>query len=390
MSTASSDDFLLSVKKAFLPYKAGVKRKAQGKIPYDYLVPSGYYGEQWDWDGFFIGIALSHEIPSEAIFLKNWTLNFLFNATEDGYTAGCVTPKGPEEGHRSFPMKPFLAQGAFFASTFLKDFSWLKPHFDKLTSVALYRERNVWNKKYDLGVWNNSMESGADNNLAALDYPAQTVIATDLNSFMYREFKSLSLIAKELGREKEERLYKARAEQIKSKINDLLWSEEDNTYYNLDIKAGQHIKCVSYSSIHPIWAGLSSEKQAKAFIENHVLNPTKLWSQYGIRSQSKDDPRYNNANIIKPYSNWQGPIWPIVNFFFVYALLQHGYQKEAIEASKSVAKLCLKDIEETGGMHENYDAETGLPLAAPNFISWNLLLPIYLEDALSNKISFTI
>jgi alpha,alpha-trehalase len=390
MPSTADQDFLSHVKKVFLPFKAGVKRRAQGKIPYDYLVPAGYYEEQWDWDGFFIGLALSHEIPSEAIFLKNWTLNFLQNADSRGFTAGCVTPKGPEGGHRSFPMKPFLAQGAFFASTFLKDFSWLKGNFDKLATVALYRERHAWNNKYDLGVWNNSMESGADNNLAVLDFPNKTVIATDLNSFMYREFKALSLIAKELGRKKDEEFYKKRAEKIKKGINDLLWNKEDGAYYNLDSRKGEHIKCIGYSSIHPLWTGLAIETRAKTFINRYVLNPKKLWSAYGIRSLSKDNPGYNNDNIITPYSNWQGPIWPIVNFFFVYALIRYGYQKEAIDVAKKIAKLCLNDIQKTGGMHENYDAETGRPLAAPNFISWNLLVPIYLNDALNNSVSFSL
>ena len=103
---------------------------------------------------------------------------------------------------------------------------------------------------------------------------------------------------------------------------------------------------------------------------------------------AKDDPEYNNANIIKPNSNWQGPIWPITNYFYIQALLNYGYKKEAITVAKNVAKICLEDIKKTAGMHENYDAETGKPLAAPNFISWNLLIPSMLEDSLSNKTRF--
>jgi hypothetical protein len=32
-------------------------------------------------------------------------------------------------------------------------------------------------------------------------------------------------------------------------------------------------------------------------------------------------------------------------------------------------------------MHENYHADTGEPLAAPNFISWNLLVAQMLGEA---------
>jgi hypothetical protein len=44
----------------------------------------------------------------------------------------------------------------------------------------------------------------------------------------------------------------------------------------------------------------------------------------------------------------------------------------------------LADIEKTGGMHEDYDAETGEGLAAPMFISWNLLVGNMIEEAETN------
>lgn len=381
-------EFLLLVKKTISPFKTGVKRRAQGALSFDYLVPSGYYEEQWDWDAFFIGMALASDIPSEGIYLLNVALNLLQNTRADGYIPGCITPKGPESGHRSFPMKPFLAQGAYHASRFLNDFSWIKPHFSVLKKAVSYREKHLWNKKYDLAVWSNSISSGADNNVAALDFPDKTVVATDLNTFIYQEYKAMALIAKALNKKSDEEYFRKRALEIKNNINKLLWDETDASYYNMDSQTGKLIKRISYNNIHPLWAHIVPEDRAKKFIVRYVLKSTKLWSKYGIRTLAKDDPAYNNANIIKPYSNWQGPIWPIANYFYVQALLNYGYQKEAIAVAQHVAKICLDDIKNTGGMHENYDAETGKPLAAPNFISWNLLLPSMLVDTLLNKTRF--
>jgi hypothetical protein len=36
-------------------------------------------------------------------------------------------------------------------------------------------------------------------------------------------------------------------------------------------------------------------------------------------------------------------------------------------------------------MHENYHADTGAPLAAPDFISWNLLVAQMLEEARTGR-----
>lgn len=378
-----NQEFLARVKKAFAPFKAGVKRKAQGALPYDYLVPSGVYEEQWDWDAFFMGIALASEIPSEAIYLKNWVLNFLHNAREDGYTPGCVTPKGRDD--RLNQMKPFLAQGAYFASMFLNDFDWLVPHTEKLTTVVLYREKNLWSRKYDLGVWFNSMESGADNNVASLTFPNKTVIGTDLNAYIYREYKALLFLLQKLDKQKDAAHLRKRAKEIKDNINRYLWDEKDGSYYNMDSRNGSLVRRISYSCIHPLWAHVASKQRAKTFITRYVLKPKKLWSRFGIRTLAKDDPAYNNANILKPYSNWQGPVWPIANYFYVQSLLHYGYQQEAMRVASRVASMCMKDIKRTGGMHENYHAETGEPLAAPHFISWNLLVPSMLEDALSRN-----
>lgn len=376
------------IKTTLAPFKAFIKRRAQGHLPYDYLVPAGPYQEQWDWDGFFMGVALSSEISSEAIYLRNWALNYIHNAKSSGKVAGCLTAKGFDE--RLNHMKPFLAQGVYLAGKFLGDYGWLKKYWNRLKKIVLYREKHLWNKKYDLGVWYDSMESGADNNAAALDYPPKTVIATDLNTFIYREYKAMCLLAKIFGKKKDEIFFQKRAAVIKKNFNKYFWSKNDQTYYNIDSRTGDQIKRVSYNSFIPLFGKLATYEQGKATIKRYLLSSNYMWSPYGIRTLAKSDPNYNNKNIIKPYSNWQGPIWPIANYMYMHGLLNYGFQKEAIELAKRISKLVLEDIKTTGGMHENYDAETGEPLAAPNFVSWNLLVTNMLEEAVNNKNPFVI
>lgn len=376
------------IKTILAPFKAFIKRRANGRLPYDYLVPAGPYQEQWDWDAFFMGVALSADISTESIYLRNWTLNFILNAKQNGKVAGCLTSKGFDE--RLNQMKPLLAQGAYLACKFLKDYAWLKPHYTKLKKIVLYRERYLWNKKYDLGVWFDSMESGADNNIAALDYPPKTIVATDLNTFIYREYKALSLLAQTLGKRKDTKFFQKRAKIIKKNINKYLWNKEDEIYYNIYAKTGEHIKRVSYNSFIPLWGKVVSKEQGKTMIKRYLISPKHMWSKFGLRTLSKNDPEYNNANIIKPYSNWQGPVWPIANYMYMEGLLNYGFQTEAIELAQKIAKLVSTDIKTSGGMHENYNAETGEPLAAPNFVSWNLLVGNMLEEATENKNPFAI
>lgn len=360
-----------SIREALCAKETLVKRPKKGKIRHDYLVPGGPYNEQWDWDGFFIGMALASEISSEAIYLKNWALNYLEHTRADGFTPGLLTPDGSDK--RLHHMKPFLAQGCFFASRFLGDFSWLLPHMDHLELSVGYREKMFFDAGRGLGMWYDSMESGADNNVAVLDYPKRGVVAADLNGFLYREYAAMTLIAHALKDKKRQQQYETKAQELKQNIMRHLWHEEDSIFYNRERKTGRPIRRATYASLIPLWSGIAPREKGRDMIRRWIINPKKLWAKWGVRTLAADDPAYNQVNMIKPHSNWQGPVWPLVNTLASYILLDYGFKKEALRLAQTTARLVLSDIKKTDGMHENYNAETGKPLAAPDFISWNLL-----------------
>jgi len=128
-------------------------------------------------------------------------------------------------------------------------------------------------------------------------------------------------------------------------------------------------------------------------VKGYLLNEDHLLSPFGLRSLSSQDPSYNNQKIIWPHSNWQGPVWVVANFIAYSGLRRYGFHKEAQQLAERLAPIVLADLESCGTMHENYCAETGVPLAPSSdtspdgteggFIGWNLLL----EDML-NKTPF--
>lgn len=368
-----------------MPLKSMVKRPGKGALKWDYLVPSGYYQEQWDWDAFFIGIALSSELPSEAIYLKNWTRNYVELADKKGKVPGCVTPAGADP--RLNHMKPFIGQGTYAACVKLKDWDWVKPLWSKIKLIVAYREKTMWSKEYGLAMWNDNMESGADNDLTVLGYPPfpqATIINPDVNSFLVREYTCLSLLAKKISTAAEAKMFKEKAEKLKKNLNKYLWDDQESMYISIDTRTNTAIKKATYTAIVPIFLGMAPQEKGEAFIKKYMLSKKEMMSEYGIRTLTVKDERYNNANIIKPYSNWQGPVWPLVNWMCMQGLLAYGFQKEAIDLAVTITKLVLADIEKTGGMHEDYDAETGEGLAAPMFISWNLLVGNMIEEAETN------
>lgn len=371
-----------------------VIQPAEGYLQYPYLIPAGFYKQTWDWDGFFMGCWFIQKGKPE--YMKYWALNFLAGVEDNGYVVGCMTTKGPRKMHGSFAMKPFLSQGVARACEALGDYEWVRPHYDKLVKVLAYRDSVQLDPEYNLYFWENAFQSGADNN-PALNYFAQdgrSYLATDCSIMQMQEFRSQAAIASALGYEEDAALYTAKAEAVSEAVNEYLWCEEDKIYYNMDRELKTLYKRVSYSSFWPLAVGLASQKDGREMIRSYLLSEEHMLSPYGLRSLSRSDPEFNNRNIIRPFSNWQGPVWAPATCVYVEAMDIYGFKKEQLDVLVPLAKLMLDDVYTHETMHENYHSETGEGLAPATtkvdengkfigFISWNLCVESLLERALA-------
>ena len=362
--------------------RSRVLRKAHGALPYDYIVPNGVYEEQWDWDAFFVGLHLISAGRGDGIYLRNWCLNFLHHTEPDGQTPGGIRPWAGRDA-RLYHIKPLMGQAAFYASLALGDFGWIAPVWDKMAACVTYRERKMNDPATGLVKWWDGMESGADNNAALVRRYHNSLAAADVNAFMVLDYRAMAEVAERLGKAGEATAFRERATRLTAAVQEHLWVEDAAVYSDYDAVERMLARRVTYSDLIPLWAGLASPARAKAMIERHVLAARELWSPHGIRSLAADDPAYNNENVIKPYSNWQGPIWPHANWMAMHALLRYGYREAALDVAVRVTRICLADLDRNGMMHENYHADTGAPLAAPDFISWNLLVAQMIDEARS-------
>ena len=373
-------------------------RPAEGFIKYDYLIPAGYYKQMWDWDGFFIGSHLAQQGKPQ--YLKWWVLDFAGAIDQDGYVAGCITTKGPRPLMGKFAMKPFLAQGAVIASEGLGDYEWVKPIWDSMRKVIAYRERTQFDPKYGLFFWENAISSGADNNVTLTndEHDKSAILATDISTFQYREYKAMERLAEKLGKPEEATEYGKKAADLKAAMLKHTWFAKDGMFYNVRRDTGKPVKRISYSSFVPLIDDILPEKDAREMIRRYMLNKDVMLAPYGVRSLSRQDPDYNNAAIIVPYSNWRGPIWINANYMNYIALKRYGFDKEAAELSGILGRMLLADINKWGSMHEDYNAETGAGLAptpeqSPDhvfagFVGWNLLAQDMLQCEVKGQCGF--
>jgi alpha,alpha-trehalase len=398
-ATASNEDAVLlaGLSADFDRLAPQTIRPADGYLRYPYLIPSGYYTQMWDWDGFFMGAHWANQSPEKAALLRDWVLGFASSADSDGYVAGCITPKGPRPLFGKFAMKPFLAQGALLASRRLGDYEWLRPVWPQMQRVLAYRERTQFDAKWNLWFWDNAMQSGADNNAALTNdsNDRSAILAVDASVFAMREYLAMAELARRLGYADVALGYSKQADATREAILAKLWSAKDVAFFNRRRDTGAWVRVLSWTSFLPLVDGLLPAVEGRRMIRRHLLNPAEMQSAYGFRSLSKADPAYNNQAIIDPYSNWRGPIWINANYLDWVALRRYGFHGEAHALAVTLAATLRRDIGRWGSMHEDYDAETGYGLAPTvaqspggtfaGFVGWNLLAEDMLQCEVTNR-----
>jgi len=363
--------------------KQNVVKPPQGILKHEYLVPAGPYFQLFDWDMYFMGVALSYDGVGKP--LATSVQDFLEFVDEyanwQGYTPREIAPDAlwalPEM------CKPFLVQAALRASVTMGDFEWLRrengaskqSNYAKLTHTLNFWE-NTRRSPDGLFRWYNGVESGVDNNPAVSDKPAEVTEGVDLQCYIYREYLATAVLAQKLGKSDDATDYKQKAEALRRLVQEKMWSEADGMFLNIDARTGKPIHIKTWTNFVPLWAGIATPEQAKRMIDEHILNPKEFWCDYGIRTLAPDEPLYNPKS-----GYWRGPVWVISNYLLMHGLMNYGRGKEAQELAEKTVSLLVRDYHTTGGMNECYNPETGAPTAGGHFLSWNLLAEHMAEEA---------
>ncbi len=357
--------------------KKHIVKPPKGLLKHPYLVPSGPYFQLFDWDMYFMGVALSYDGVGRPVAdsVKDFLELVDENADDRGYTPREIAPDAlwalPEM------CKPFLAQAAWRASQTLGSADWAGPYYTKLAHTLEFWETTRQSPD-GFFRWYNGVESGVDNNPAVSDSPADVTEGVDLQCYLYREYVAMGLLAARLGKSDDAAKYNAKAANLKSLVQQKMWSEQRGMFLNVDARTGQFVSIKTWTNFVPLWAGIATPSQAARTIHEHLLNPQEFWCDFGIRTIAPEEPLYDPT---KGY--WRGPVWVISNYFLMHGLMNYGFNPQAEELARKTVDLLVKDLKATGGMNENYNPDTGAPTSAGNFVSWDLLAEHMNEEAQS-------
>jgi len=188
----------------------------------------------------------------------------------------------------------------------------------------------------------------------------------DLNCYLVRELEAMAEIAKAIGKDGEAVGFTAHAEELKAKINEVFWDEEDGFYYDRSEKTGKLNKVKSVAGFIPLWVGAAPADRAERLVKEHLLNPNEFWTNYPVATWSKSEPDYHQEKHGNE-STWMGSTWIPTNYMVFRGLLRYGYTDVARELADKTFELVVSEVD----LREYYNGETGAGQGLSPFWGWS-------------------
>ena len=376
-----------------------IQRAPAGGIQRPWLSVS--FGEHYSntiftWDHHHAALRLAYEGKPE--FLRYLPENLIYYQRSDGYTPSMVSiEQGPRNLNPVYHAQPFLFQGVLAYWRVTGDQRWLQEYYPRLRKYLDFffiENRAPLNLlRYRVGWY-----GGIDNDVTHTFFAPESTIPCDLPSLVYRECLAAAEISNVLGLESDKAHWRLHADTLAKAVNDFMWIEDEETYgaYNL-IEGSPMLRLgglglsgevgryafASSTNLMPLHAGIAPPERAEKMIRRYLLAPEHFASPHGVRSLSARSEYYNNARWGNPTrfgdprrmtnSNWQGPVWFPTCYFMAQALSRYGYKNEALDLAKRIYQTLSSSVVASGSMAENFHGETGQPLYARDFASWNVL-----------------
>lgn len=413
---------LRALKKVTRERASTMFREPAGLLQRPYVDPGGPYGDNlWDWDSFWslrAAAAMTHD-PDFAAEAPAWRArvlrhgggvldNWMDHQGPDGSVPILATPKDVDwfdsrpDARRNIA-KPVLGQLAAVLADLDAPVADLRRWCRGLEAYHRCFEARFRDPS-GLYVWGNDVAIGADDDPTAWGRPPMSSAAIFLNALLYADLRAAEIVARRVGESALAGRVAEQAAQLAVAVQRHLWDERDGFFYTLDVQTRQRtephryfgtlhanlvptwpgvlLKIMTWSGFLTLWSGLATPAQAERMVREHLLNPSQFWSEWGPRTLAKDERMYDPATSRGNPSNWLGPVWLVSSYTIWEGLRRYGFHGESRQLAERTILMMQRDQQACGAWHENYNPETGAGMAAPGFVSWNLLIYYMIDHAL--------
>ncbi len=307
------------------------------------------YVGHWNWDSAFYALAML----KWDVAMAREQAEILFEAQ---HTNGClpnlVTVDGGSVTNRSQPPVWFWAYW---------EIDQADPNDDALHAAydVLCKYEGFWTNcrktdglfRYDTDEGKTpyfvKFESGWDTSPRWDAYLPDVLWPIDLNCYMVLAYRSLSYMAKRLGKQTEADRWHVLELELSQLINERLWHKELDAYCDTVIEEGTPTGILTPASFMPLFVEIASDAQAEA-MQRLAADPQKFYPL--MPSVAYDAEQYAASDYFR------GPTWLNIAYTAVTGLKKYGYTALANGFSERILDMCAA---EQRGLFEYYDSRTG-------------------------------
>jgi glycogen debranching enzyme len=166
-------------------------------------------------------------------------------------------------------------------------------------------------------------------------YPDGTLVRgpkalCELQGYTYDAWLRMAGAFQHFGQLEAAKRLRQKATELRQRFEQLFWCEATGFYaYALDGEKKQ-VQTIASNPGHLLWSGIVSPEHA-ARVVSRLLEPD-MWSGWGIRTLSSDNPVYN------PFSYQNGSVWPHDNGIIAMGFKRYGFAKEAAMIARDISE----------------------------------------------------
>ena len=152
----------------------------------------------------------------------------------------------------------------------------------------------------------------------------------ELQGYTYDAWLRMANVFDYFGQLEAATTLRQKAADLRQRFEQLFWCEKTGYYaYALDGNKKQ-VETIVSNPGHLLWSGIASQEHA-ARVVGRLFQPD-MWSGWGIRTLSSNNPAYN------PFSYQNGSVWPHDNGIIALGFKRYGFGKEAAMVARDISE----------------------------------------------------
>ena len=250
-----------------------------------------------------------------------------------------------------------------------------KGHFDEVLTEFAAKEnisKSDFEAKYDSGeiksealdeyfIHDRSLRESGHDTSWRLDNICADLNTVDLNTLLYVYEDNFRRLIKKYfdgefkastGKVYTTKYWKEKAATRKQKVNELLWNASEGTYFDYNFKTKSQTHFGSATNFYPLWAGICSQKQAKALVKTLMQN---FKAKGGVLATTEESIKEIGKG--KAPRQWDYPNgWAPHQILIWKGLLKYNFDTEAQELIYRWLWMITRNaVDYNGTIPEKYD-----------------------------------